>query len=115
MVELPDEFVKRMRARLGADFENFLKSYEKPPVKGVRVNTLKLSESEFEKISPIKLCGKVSWADGGYYAEGDGLGKTILHAAGVYYVQEPSAMCAAPELQAKTGERVLDLCSAPGG
>ena len=115
MVELPDEFVKRMRARLGADFENFLKSYEKPPVKGVRVNTLKLSESEFEKISPVKLCGKVGWADGGYYAEGDGLGKTILHAAGAYYVQEPSAMCAAPELQAKAGERVLDLCSAPGG
>ncbi|MDE6558012.1 MAG: RsmB/NOP family class I SAM-dependent RNA methyltransferase, partial [Clostridia bacterium] len=42
-------------------------------------------------------------------------GKSVLHAAGLYYVQEPSAMSAAPLLQVKRGERVLDMCSAPGG
>ena len=55
------------------------------------------------------------WEENGFYVADEGLGKTLYHAAGLYYVQEPSAMCAAPELGVKKGERVLDLCSAPGG
>lgn len=115
MTELPAEFIERMKKILGVEFESFLQSYTRPPEKGIRVNLLKISMENFEKISPIALDGKVLWDDSGYYAKGESLGKTIAHAAGLYYVQEPSAMCAAPELEAKSGERVLDLCSAPGG
>lgn len=115
MVDLPAEFIERMKQKLGAEYGKFIKSYERAPVKGVRVNTLKISSDEFEKISPFQLEGKVPWAEGGYFVSGDGLGRTIAHAAGLYYVQEPSAMSVAPKLEAKPGERILDLCSAPGG
>jgi len=115
MVDLPRKFLERMRVQLGESFERFIESYENPPAKAIRVNTLKISPEDFEKISPLTLDGKVPWAEGGYFVSGEGLGKTILHAAGLYYVQEPSATCVAPKLGVKAGERVLDLCSAPGG
>lgn len=103
-----------MRAELGADFPAFLKSYDRPCERGIRVNTLKISVAEFKKISPF-LLEPVEWEQSGFYVCGEGLGKTVAHAQGLYYVQEPSAMCAAPKLCAEGGERVLDLCSAPGG
>ena len=59
---------------------------------------------------------KVPWAENGYYyQQGDQPGKHPFHEAGVYYIQEPSAMAPAELLEAKPGERVLDLCAAPGG
>lgn len=115
MTELPAEFKGRMKKILGEEFDSFIESYSRPPEKGIRVNPLKIPPEEFEKISPVQLDGKVLWEKCGYYANGESLGKSIAHAAGMYYVQEPSAMCAAPELEVKAGERVLDLCSAPGG
>ncbi len=115
MVELPADFVGRMKTELGSEFDEFLSSYDRPAEKAVRVNTLKITRKDFEKIAPLTLDGNVPWEENGYYVKGDGLGKTVFHAAGLYYVQEPSAMCAAPELGARAGERVLDLCSAPGG
>ena len=90
MTELPAEFIERMKKILGVEFESFLQSYTRPPEKGIRVNLLKISTENFEKISPIALDGKVLWDDSGYYAKGESLGKTIAHAAGLYYVQEPS-------------------------
>lgn len=102
-----------MRSILGDGFPAFLKSYERPAEKGIRVNTLKISAEQFEKISPFPL-ERVPWEPSGFYAP-EANGKNIFHAAGLYYMQEPSAMCAAPELEVKAGERVLDLCSAPGG
>lgn len=115
MINLPHEFLERMRLQLGNNFNNFIESYENSPAKAIRVNTLKISSEDFKKISPLTLEGKVPWAEGGYFVSGEGLGKTVAHAAGLYYVQEPSAMSVAPKLDVKAGERVLDLCSAPGG
>ena len=43
------------------------------------------------------------------------LGKSIYHALGCFYLQEPSAMIPAYLLNAKPGDIVLDLCAAPGG
>lgn len=114
MVELPADFVARMRTRLGSEFQAFLKSYERQPEKAVRINTLKIPVDSFREISPFVL-EPVAWEPSGFYVSGDGLGKTVAHAAGLYYVQEPSAMSAVPELGICGGERVLDLCSAPGG
>lgn len=114
-MNLPAEFEKRMKLQLKENFGKFIESYAKSTVKGIRVNTLKISTCEFEKISPLKLQGNVPWEQSGFYVEGESLGRTVEHAAGAYYVQEPSAMCAVPELEIKPNERVLDLCAAPGG
>lgn len=113
-MNLPLAFVNRMKADLGDEAEAFFATYEKPAEKGVRVNTLKITAEDFKKISPFDLC-PVPWEENGFYVSDEKPGKTVLHAAGVYYVQEPSAMCAAPLLEVVGGERVLDLCSAPGG
>ncbi|MDE7439491.1 MAG: RsmF rRNA methyltransferase first C-terminal domain-containing protein, partial [Clostridia bacterium] len=113
-MRLPNEFLVRMQGELGDSFPKFLKSYESPPERGIRVNTLKISVEEFKKISPF-LLEPTPWEQNGFYVSCEGLGKTVYHAQGLYYVQEPSAMCAAPKLEVKGGERVLDLCSAPGG
>lgn len=115
MIELPEQFKTRMANLLGESFGEFLASYEKPPFKAVRVNTLKMSASKFEELAPVPLGARVPWEDNAFYVLTDKAGKTVEHAAGLYYVQEPSAMCAAPLLDVRAGERVLDLCSAPGG
>ena len=58
----------------------------------------------------------VPWAEDGYYYEApDQPGKHPFHEAGVYYIQEPSAMAPVGLLNVGPGERVLDLCAAPGG
>lgn len=114
MLELPSEFICRMRGQLGKNFNAFMASYNTEPQKAIRVNTLKISVENFKKISPFAL-SPVMWEQSGFFVTGEGLGRTVLHAAGAYYVQEPSAMSAVPELEVKAGNRVLDLCSAPGG
>ena len=114
MIELPYKFLERMRRDLGEGYGAFVSSYARQPFRAIRVNTLKISAEEFAEISPFALT-PVPWEENGFYIDGDKAGKTILHAAGLYYVQEPSAMSAAPLLQVKAGERVLDMCSAPGG
>lgn len=113
-MNLPEDFLERMKQRLGERFPAFLRSYGQPPARGLRVNTLKITRAEFEKISPFALL-PVPWEKNGYYVEEEKAGGHIYHFAGLYYCQEPSAMCAAPLLEVKRGERVLDLCAAPGG
>lgn len=113
-MNLPEDFLERMKQRLGERFPAFLRSYGQPPARGLRVNTLKITRAEFEKISPFAL-QPVPWEKNGYYVEEEKAGGHIYHFAGLYYCQEPSAMCAAPLLEVKRGERVLDLCAAPGG
>ncbi len=115
MINLPEEFLERMRGELGGEYEAFIKSYDRPAEKGVRVNALKIAPEEFLKLAPVATDGAVEWERCGFYANGEGIGKTVFHAAGLYYVQEPSAMSAVPKLEVKAGERVLDLCAAPGG
>lgn len=113
-MNLPEQFINRMKERLGEQFPAFLRSYENPPARGIRVNTLKIAREAFEKISPFAL-ERVPWEENGFYIAEEKAGAHCYHFAGLYYCQEPSAMCAAPLLEVKRGERVLDLCAAPGG
>ena len=116
MRELPEEFIKRMKAQLGADFPSFAESLAKPPVRGLRVNTLRLSPEEFAAVSPWGL-EKTGILDEGFIVTGaENVGRHPYHAAGLFYMQEPSAMCAVRESGVTAeGMRVLDMCAAPGG
>ncbi len=58
----------------------------------------------------------VPWCPTGFYYDPETRpGLHPYHAAGAYYLQEPSAMAPAELLDPQPGERVLDLCAAPGG
>jgi len=113
-MNLPDGFINRARAALGAEAEKLFACYNLKPYKGIRVNSLKLSAEEFKRISPFKT-DQVEWEKDGFYVEEEKVGAHPYHAAGLYYSQEPSAMLPATLLNAQRGERVLDMCSAPGG
>lgn len=114
-MKLPEAFVNRMRHMLGPDFEAFMASYDEPRYYGLRVNTLKIAVEEFKKISPFSL-EPVPWAREGFYIGGDDRpAKHPYYHAGLYYIQEPSAMTTIAVLDPKPGDRVLDLCAAPGG
>lgn len=115
-VELPVSYKERMESMLGADFPAYLACLDREPNHGIRVNTGKLSVEEFEKIAPIPLGKKVPWCDRGwYYQKEDKPAKHPYYFAGLYYLQEPSAMTPAAILPIEPGDKVLDLCAAPGG
>ena len=112
---LPVEFQNRMQEMLGEEYEALLKGYDKPRFHALRRNPLKIQKDEFLNIIPFEL-REVPWAEHGYYYENtDQPGKHEFHEAGLYYIQEPSAMSVVEYLEVKPGEQVLDLCAAPGG
>ena len=111
----PDKFVARMQALLGSDYEAFVEAGKLPLRRGLRVNTLKCDIDKFISISPL-LLQPAPFAAGSFYVEGEHkAGADPLHHAGAYYMQEPSAMSAVTVLNPQPGERVLDVCAAPGG
>lgn len=113
--DLPKAFVERMKEMLGAEYPDFLESYQKEAVRGLRVNLLKGTKEAFLKQNPFTLT-PVRWEQTGFsYPSQEHPGKHPYHEAGVYYIQEPSAMAAAKLTDPKPGERILDLCAAPGG
>ena len=115
MIKLPEEFLETMKEMLGDEYQAFLDSYEEPRKYGLRVNTLKISPEEFQKLAPFHL-EPIPWTDNGfYYLEQDQASRHAFYYAGLYYLQEPSAMTPASVLGARPGERILDLCAAPGG
>ena len=112
---LPEPYLSMMKKLLGAEYEDYLNSFRAEKTAGLRVNTLKISPSKFEQISPFPL-RRVPWTENGYYiGASERAGKHPYYFAGLYYLQEPSAMAPAQILPVKPGERVLDLCAAPGG
>lgn len=110
---LPGEFLERMRLQLGDEYPEFLEGFRRPAYRGVRVNTLKcaaLQDSLPFPIAPSPF-SKLS-----FYAQYEGgFGRLPAHHAGMFYSQEPSASSAVTALDPRPGERVLDLCAAPGG
>ena len=106
-MQLHPEFVKRMEEELGTEMPAFLSSYEEKSRVGLRMSARKGYDPGFDR---------VPWCSSGYYVPvGLRMGKDPLHAAGAYYLQEPSAMAPAEALGVRPGMRVLDLCAAPGG
>ena len=110
--KLPEAFVSRMERQLGNELPAFLRTLEEKPVRGIRLNTLKTTEeTEIYRLGPA-----IPWAKEAYELPDDSeAGSTILHEAGAFYLQEPGAMLPAAVLDAQPGEKILDLCAAPGG
>jgi NOL1/NOP2/sun family putative RNA methylase len=112
---LPTAFVDKMKVLLHDEFPAFLASYAEQRYYGLRINTLKVTVKQFSQMSPFQLSA-ISWAkEGFYYEEGERPGKHPYYNAGLYYIQEPSAMAPVELLDIQQGEKVLDLCAAPGG
>jgi 16S rRNA C967 or C1407 C5-methylase (RsmB/RsmF family)/NOL1/NOP2/fmu family ribosome biogenesis protein len=114
--EIPAAFLERMARLLRDEYPAFLASYDKLPSVGLRVNTLKIAPEVFRQIAPFELA-PLPWCAAGFTITGDDIepGQHPFHAAGLYYLQDPSAMAVAELLDPQPGERVLDLAAAPGG
>ena len=119
-MKLPVEFEEKIRHCLEGEYEDFLASYERPRRRGLRVNLSKISCEKFTK----ELAGtmqsvepdRVPWTDNGFYVSPEiKAAQHPYYAAGLYYMQEPSAMYPAACLPVDAGDKLLDLCAAPGG
>ncbi len=112
-----EKFFERMKSLLGGEYENFIQFYNSGKFyRGLRVNTLKCSADKLKELIGFELkstpfCGE------GYFIPEDikSPGNSPLHHAGAFYIQEPSATSAVEMLGVKPGDKVLDLCAAPGG
>lgn len=123
---LPEKFLERMQNMLGEEYPAFLESLSGKRYRALRLNLLKTRIQEGKEKLPFTL-SPVPWTKNGfYYEEEEQPGKHPYHEAGLYYIQEPSAMAPVPCLMEETAMperqeepatpgRVLDLCAAPGG
>ncbi len=114
-MEFPREFEENMKVLLGEAFPEYVKSFQEKRVYGLRVNRNKITPEQFEKICPFPI-KKIPWIDNGYYYAGEEKpAKHPYYYAGLYYLQEPSAMTPASRLPIEPEDVVLDICAAPGG
>lgn len=114
-LNLPTEFLDRLKLELGKDFESYKSAMEQPAVRGIRVNTAKTGVSEFLQhfdceLKPLPFCD-----DGFILCSDKKLGNTIDHIAGLIYLQEPSSMISVCASNPSGSLKVLDLCASPGG
>ena len=115
-MKLPDDFIKNMQQLFSdpAEMPAFLASFQERRHYGLRVNTLKINTDEFVKI--FDNISATPWCNTGFYYTGSTpASKNPLYHAGLYYIQEPSAMSAVSVLDVRPGDKVLDLCASPGG
>ncbi len=116
-VWLPEEFARRMEALMAEEYQDFISSYELARVHGLRLNTLKGEADAWYQQNRDRFgLRPVPWCEEGfYYNPQTRPGLHPFHEAGVYYIQEPSAMAVVSLLDPRPGDYVLDLCAAPGG
>ena len=108
---LPQAFLDRIKTQLGEEYPQFLQSLELPRAVALRFNPLK---GETPQLPFVKE--PVPWESMGYYYDPEARpGLHPFHEAGVYYLQEASAMAPVTLLDPQPGERICDLCAAPGG
>ena len=117
MILFPARYEENMKRLLGeTQYEAYIQTFERNYWQGLRVNTAKISPQGFQQRWGQQLKA-VPWCDSGFYLTGEtkDFSKHPDYAAGLYYLQEPSAMAPAAILPIEEGDWVLDLCAAPGG
>lgn len=114
-IKLPQDFKTRMEQMLKEEYQEFERGFDEKHRGGLRVNTLKLTPEVFEKISPVTIRRIPFIPNGFYYEESEQPARHPYYFGGLYYIQEPSAMTPASLLPIHEGDKVLDLCAAPGG
>lgn len=118
-MELLNQYQEAMRKLLGEEYNDYIDSFTQRRVYGLRLNALKASDCKEHILKELFGEGEakpVPWAPYGYYyPEQLRLSRHPYYYAGLYYLQEPSAMAPAAFLPVKPNDRVLDLCAAPGG
>lgn len=116
-MKLPEQFKNNMYELLGDELDDYIASLDEERSYGIRVNTLKTDTESFPSLTQdiVTIDGNIPWCDSGfYYTEGQP-GRHPFYHAGLYYIQEPSAMFPASVAACGPGEYVLDICAAPGG
>ncbi len=115
-MDLPEEYILRMKSLLKDEYDDYISSFSDERLYGMRVNTLKMSREDFLDKKLYEL-SPVQWCQEGFYYNGADTrpSKSPYYHAGLYYLQEPSAMSTGAAADVKEGERVLDVCAAPGG
>ena len=110
-INLPEEFLIKMKALLGEEYEKFLESYSMKRAYGIRLNPLKIEDiCKAKKLAEQVGLRKIPWArEGYYYEENLRPGRHLFHETGVYYIQEPSAMAVVELLDPKPGDKVLEI------
>ena len=112
---LPGAFLEKMGKLLGRELDSFYNTYSDQPKHALRINPLKISRQEWERIQPFSL-RPVPWIrDGYFYDPAESPSRHPFYHEGLFYIQEASAMTPASRLPISPGDRVLDLCAAPGG
>lgn len=115
-LKLPIQLAEKLKQQLGAEYPAFVEAFAQDKIAGLRANRLKISPEKLKTLLPY-LQETVEWcSDGFYYRDSEVRpAKHPYYYAGLYYIQEPSAMLPVQLLAALPGQRVLDLCAAPGG
>ena len=116
MIQFPEKFQERMQQMLGdEEYAEFLKSYDLPFHNGLRINTWKTKPQELLQRMGVEF-KQVPWNETGFYLENKKqFSKHPYYQGGLYYIQEASAMLPAKLVNAQPGEKILDMCAAPGG
>lgn len=115
MKKLPNNFLELMKGLLNNEYESFIKTYDERRYSGLRATHKKITREKLKTILDFKV-DDIPWCESGlYFQEEEKLGKHPYYHAGLYYIQEPSAMSPVEYLDIKDGMKILDICSAPGG
>ena len=106
---LPERFLQRIANQLGSEYEDFLKSLERPRAVALRFNPLKGEAPDLPFVQE-----NVPWEPNGFYYDPEARpGLHIYHEAGVYYLQEASAMAPVQLLDPQPGERSATCAQPP--
>ena len=108
-----EAFFKQMKDLLGEEYDEYISALSSERTRGVRANTLKISPEELSEKIPVGA--KIPFEKNGFFIDGIKLGNSPYHHAGLFYLQEPSAMLPVAAIAPYLKGKILDLCAAPGG
>lgn len=118
MLKLPAKFITEMqdlwsRFDVPGKWQDFMDSFQDQASAGLLLNRLKLQSLDdlpYQDLEPVP------WARAGYFLPPDHkLSASVYYRQGLFYLQDPSAMLPGDLAEPQAGEKVLDLCAAPGG